>query len=137
MDSENRSKEDIERKLDKLQKIRRGYITFYVIVILNLFVYKHIDQIFSVQFSGTVGFGWYNFITSFTFLFVRIYAELYLLKMVLKMQELFRQHGHIKGNESVMFIFATYFLYFGGIIYQFIYKPSVMLRINTSDYECT
>ena len=48
MDSENSSKEDIERKLDKLQKIRRGYIIFYVIVILNLFVYKHIDQIFRV-----------------------------------------------------------------------------------------
>ena len=107
---------------------------------INQFIvkyFKYLPTLFDEKLSSTEGFAVYYFTFSAIFLVIRVYAELFLLQMALKMQELFRAHGHVKNKKPRLFIFLCYFIYCGSLVYQYIFKPSVLLRINTSDYECS
>ena len=53
------------------------------------------------------------------------------------MQSFFRRFGKVNGYYGEIFMFAIYVIYFGNPVYWNIFKPTIRLLINTSDYTCT
>lgn len=89
MDQQNQTEEDMMTKLRGLTRLKLSYNIFYIVVVINQFIVKYSGDI-TDKVAATAGFGWYFFITSIVFSIVRIYCHIYLIKMALKMQELFR-----------------------------------------------
>ena len=109
-------------------------------VVINQFIvkyFKYLPTLFDEKLSRTEAFAVYYFTFSMVFLIIRVYAEVFLLRMAFKMQELFRAHGHVKNKWPRLFIFLCYISYCGNLAYQYVYKPSVLLAINNSDYVCS
>ena len=50
---------------------------------------------------------------------------------------MFRTIGLTKGKFSKVFILCNYAGYLTYTVYFFVFRPSYMLAINTSDYRCT
>jgi hypothetical protein len=72
-----------------------------VTVVINQFIvkyFKFLPTLFDEKLSSTEAFAMYYFTFSAIFLVIRVYAELFLLRMAFKMQELFRAHGHVKNK---------------------------------------
>jgi hypothetical protein len=49
---------------------------------------------------------------------------------------LFRSHGHSKGACGEVFIILSFAAYFGFYLYWFVFRPSLLFKLNTSSYEC-
>jgi hypothetical protein len=63
---------------------------------------------------------------------------MYLLKMGVNLQSLFRQNGHVKGYFGEIYLSVTYFFWFIYLFSTQIIIPVVIFKIFTKeDYSCS
>lgn len=68
---------------------------------------------------------------------VRLGTQGYLAVMFYQIQGLFRRFGHIKHYRLEILIVFAYFLFCGYFVYFYVFRPTIVLLINTSDFECS
>lgn len=86
---------------------------------------------------STVWFAWTYFAVSVISLVVMSCGHFYLLDMGVKLQRIFRQFGHVEGRSGTVVMFVSYVFYCGFLFYWYIFKPVILLLINTSDFSCS
>lgn len=68
---------------------------------------------------------------------LRVYAHIYLIKMFFIMQELLRQHGHIKHKKGEVCVVVCYLSFFCNMFINQIILPLVLVGVNFDDnYRC-
>ena len=69
---------------------------------------------------------------------VRVSTHLYLIRMGFKLQSVFRKFGNVKGYWGEVLIVLSYLLFFGYFAYWYVFKPIIIMRLDTSaGYECS
>ena len=133
MDAENVTGYDIKRKIGKLVRIQIGYNIFYA---ANAFIAIAIEQP-QVYWMKTPEIAWINIALRAFYFIIRMWAHVYLIRMVLSMQRLFRTHMHIKGYYGEIWMAITYSIYFvGEVLWFHFYRPYLVFQVQANGVEC-
>ena len=88
-------------------------------------------------FTDYPSYAVFMFVLSIIVFVTRVRVHIYLISMALRIQKLFRDFGHIKGRTGDIIIYGFYFIYFGYLLYFYIFRATILLMINTDrDFEC-
>ena len=69
---------------------------------------------------------------------VVISTHMYLIAMGFTIQRILREYGFIEGYKGEILLICIYTIHFlSNMIRQFIIMPALLLRIDTSSYECS
>lgn len=90
----------------------RWIVYLLLMVLVKVLEFPGLTRI-NADFTNTASFAIVNFIFKILTFFIRVYTHLYLIFMALKMQEMFRQFGHVSDYKAEIVIFVTYFFFFG------------------------
>ena len=71
------------------------------------------------------------------FTVMRLYAHWYLIKMGLNLQEILYDMGHIKSRNGGLIIVIIYIWFISGQLNWLIFRPVLILLLNTTSYECS
>jgi hypothetical protein len=108
----------------------------FLYVVIFIFGYSNSYYIHA-EYTGTKWFAYLNLFVNIPAFMIKMYVHVFLISTAFKIQQLFREHGHTKGYFSEIFILLSYALFFGYVLYWFIFKPTIVFFINTQDYECS
>lgn len=77
-----------------------------------------------------------NLFIKLTSLVVFMVTQLYLLGMLITVQQIFNHYKRLKSNwgKIVFIVLFVLLVYFAGMLNRFIIEPILVVLINTSDY---
>lgn len=126
MNTENRTYNQIVKKLRDHNLISATYVAFFCGVI-----------IIEYPFSDNPRNGLPNLVFKIILLIVFVSVDIYLINMGLKTQQLLRRIGHTKGYLGEYLIVILYMLWICHYVRFHILIPSVTYLVANQEYECT
>ena len=134
MDDNNDTQAKIKVQLKELKRLKYGYLSFILIVLILEYADDYGIQAY---FTFTTWFAWTNVILKLLTFFLRLFVHIKLINMALQFQKLLRIYGHVKGYRAEAVFISAYLFFCGNFVYWYIFRPILVLLINTTEFTCS
>ena len=134
MKDENIEDSEVMKSLIKLRTIQYSYILIYALYFFSILVNSNL---LGTEILVTPLYAKIELSVMVLFTVMRLYAHWYLIKMGLNLQEILYDMGHIKSRNRGLIIVIIYIWFISGQLNWLIFRPVLILLLNTTSYECS